>query len=122
MPRPAVNKEAARDLGTRIAKARKLKEASGGPVATDRVAAEVYAITGVYVPRSTIYNLWHSKVDPHTIALETIIAVGRYLGLEPEELGPVVADRLAQLQALVAGVELLGAGDGNRTRVLSLGS
>lgn len=54
MPRPAVNKEAARDLGTRIAKARKLKEAGGGPVATDRVAAEVYAITGVYVSRSTI--------------------------------------------------------------------
>lgn len=122
MARPPVNKEAAKDLGARLAKARHVHEKQHGSYALDRVAAEVYRETGVYVPRSTIYNLWHSKVDPHTIALETIIAVGRYLGLEPEELGPVVAGRLALLQALVAGVELRGAGDGNRTRVLSLGS
>jgi hypothetical protein len=81
----------------------------------------VFALTGVYVPRWTIYKLWNGQVDPNTVALETVIAVGRYLGLDPDELGPVIADRVAQFNNLLSG-DLVGAGDGNRTRVLSLGS
>lgn len=72
--------------------------------------------------RETLRKLWIGKVDPHTVEIETILAIARLLEFEPEAFGPVIAARSRQVVALVGVGELtgVGAGYGNRTRVLTL--
>ena len=124
MGRPTPDQHAAADLAKRATKARKAWEKKNRAISDERLASEVFRMTGVYCNRGTLGKLWSGKVDPHSVGIETILAVARFLEVEPEEFGPVIAERSRQIAALVNGGELVGvgAGDGNRTRVLSLGS
>ena len=125
MSRPARNLSAAQDLGDRAVTARDAWFARNGEVSDGRIASAIYGQSGVYMTHAALKKLWAGEMDPNSVMIETILAIARFLEVDPDDFGPVIAQRRRQVAALALGEEtpgFVGAGDGNRTRVLSLGS
>ena len=111
---------AAADLGRRATKARKSWERQHRHVSDERMAAEIFSQTGVYFNRGTLGKLWSGKVDPHSVGIETILSIAKFLEVDPDEFGPVIAERRRQLAALMFNEDTLaGAGAGGRSSTFS---
>ena len=84
------------------------------------MAAEIFSQTGVYFNRGTLGKLWSGKVDPHSVGIETILSIAKFLEIDPDEFGPVIAERRRQLAALMFNEDTLaGAGAGGRSSTFS---
>ena len=66
-----------------------------------------------YVPK----RHWVGDIDPFTVGIETILAIANFLEVEPDDFGPIVAQRRRQVVALARG-ERIGAGAGGRGTAL----
>jgi hypothetical protein len=108
MPRPTADLESAADLGRRATKARDEWVSRNRPISDDRMAADIFRVTGTYTTRASLQKLWSGEMDPHTVGIETILAIALYLGIDPDDLGPVVAQRRRYVAAL-AGAPGLAA-------------
>ena len=70
------------DLAKRASKARKTWEARNRHLSDDRPASEIFRMTGVYFNRATLGKLWAGKVDPHSVGIETILAIAHFLRVD----------------------------------------
>lgn len=116
MARPAADLEAAAELGKRARKARDQWVATHGSMSDGRMAAASFRATGIYTTHNAFKKLWAGEMDPHTVGIETILAIARFLEVDPDEFGPVIAERRRQVVALASGeAALAGAGAGGRS-------
>jgi len=103
MARPAPNLHAAADLGQRAVSARDRWIAAHGPISDNRMAARILQTTGVYTTHATLRKLWGGEMDPNVVMIDTILAIARFLEVDPDEFGPVIAKRRQQVIALANG-------------------
>ena len=106
MPRPTADLKAAADLGQRAVKARDEWVSRNRPISDDRMAADIYRVTGTYTTRASLLKLWAGDMDPHTVAIETILSIALFLGVDPDDFGPIIAQRRKYVSALASSVPL----------------
>ena len=68
---------------------------------------------GVYMTHAALKKLWAGEMDPNSVMIETIMAIARFLEVDLDDFGPVVARRRRQVFELAGqGLELAAAGSG----------
>ena len=117
MSRPARNNAAAAELGLLAVKARDAWIERHGELSDGRMAAAVFGESGVYMTHNALKKLWVGDMDPYTVGIETILAIANFLEVDPDDFGPIVAQRRRQVVALAQG-ERIGSGAGGRSTAL----
>lgn len=110
MARPPRNALAIEDFGRNMAKLTRTNSAT-----PKDIELWAYATQGLRVGQESIRKALHGEIDPTQCAVELLLVLAAYYGVEPRRLGKFAAERIRPVQALSGGTDPHDGGRHKRT-------